>query len=182
MDLTPSLNNSGYQLGGVTFGPELADFPVQQQQMTLWCWAACTSAICAFYDDNPVPTQPELEASLNNKPVCAYGPLTDFCNDTCDLEAALTQVGHLRQRYDDVLLPAVVLSELAAQRPVCCQMDIPEVGNHVVIIVAAQQNNSQVMLQIADPANGQIIPVFYEDFRDNYRGGGGIWTRSYTTN
>jgi hypothetical protein len=181
MQLSSTLNNSDYQLGGGLSGSNLSDFPVQQQQMRNWCWAACTSAICAFYDDNQVPTQPQLEATLNNKPSCAFGPLTEFCDDACDLQDALTQVGHLDQAYDNVLLPADVLNALTTQRPICCQMDIPGVGGHAVIIVDARQNNAQVLLQVADPANGQIIPMLYEDFRDNYRGAGGTWNRSYTT-
>ncbi|MCR8557261.1 hypothetical protein KXD93_06395 [Mucilaginibacter sp. BJC16-A38] len=182
MELSQTLSNSNYQLGDGLSGADLSDFPIQQQQMSQWCWAACTAAICAFYQDSPVPTQPELEATLNHKPSCAFGPLTDFCNDTCNLADALTEVGHLNQAYDDVLPVDTVVNELAAQKPVCCQMDIPGIGGHVVIIVDARQSNSQVMLQVADPANGQIIPMLYEELRDNYRGGGGTWNRSYTTN
>lgn len=182
MELPSTLRNSNYQLGEGLSGTSLSDFAIQQQQMSEWCWAACTSAICSFYNDNPVPSQPELEAALNSKPSCAYGPLTEFCNDPCDLETSLTYVTHLGQAFSDVLLPDFVLNELSRQKPICCQMDIPGIGGHAVIIVDVQQNNSQVMLQVADPANGQIMPMLYEDFRDNYRGGGGTWNRSYTTN
>jgi hypothetical protein len=180
MQLSSTLSNSNYQLGNNLSGSTLSDFPIQQQKMSNWCWAACTSSICDFYNDNPVPTQPQLEATLNNKPSCAYVQ-TDFCNDTCDVLDALTNVGHLNQAYDNILSPSVVINELDAKRPICCQMDVPGIGGHAVIIVEAQQSNTKLLLQIADPANGQIIPMLYEDFRDNYRGAGGTWNRSYTT-
>jgi papain like cysteine protease AvrRpt2 len=181
MELAQELVNADQDLGVQNYtGGALPTFPIQQQQMSQWCWAACTSSVSDFYGDSPVLTQAALEAAINNKPSCAYGPLTSFCNDTGDLADSLAYVNHFVPPVAGVLSPGQVLSEITVGRPVCCQMYIPGVGGHTVVIVDAQQQGTQVTLMVADPANGQILPMYYDDFRDNYQGNGS-WSKSYTT-
>jgi hypothetical protein len=183
MELSESYTNTeaAVDLSGGYTAATLPAFPIQQQQMRQWCWAACTSAISNFYQDGSPLTQAQLEAAMYTKPFCASGPLTESCDDTCDLATSLGYVSHLAEAFDNILPPDRVVQELAAGRPVCCQMNIPGIGGHGVVIVQAIQSGGRTSLQVADPGSGQINPMYYEDFRDNYLGGYGTWDKSYTT-
>jgi hypothetical protein len=182
MELSSNFVNAGVDLGEPAgLNMSTSSFPIQQQSMRNWCWAACTSSISTFYNDMPVLSQPQLEAALNNKPACAFGPLIEYCDDMANLADSLSYIGHLREEDDNVLPSADVVAALASGNPIGVQLNIPGIGGHAVIIVEAANAGGRTVIQVADPAKGQINTMYYEDLRDNYLGNGGTWDKSYKT-
>jgi hypothetical protein len=61
-------------------------------------------------------------------------------------------------------------------------MQLPDIGGHAIILIRAQQNPAgSTTLTIGDPADGSILTMSYDIFRNNFRGHGGYWIRSYFT-
>jgi hypothetical protein len=159
------------------------DFPIERQLMSNWCWAASTLSLCRFYSDLNVPGQRQFVASLLHIPACAAPVSRPACNQTFNLGDAIRQAGHLHgDPVDGPLLPQNLVHVLSSFGPVSCQMDIPGIGGHAVVIVDAKTDEGQnVFLRVADPADGSMLITTFRDFRNNYRGTNGRWIRSYMT-
>jgi hypothetical protein len=162
--------------------PGITDFPIEQQLMSNWCWASITAALCSFYNDDPAQSQQQLVTLITGNPVCELGTF-DICNVTCDLEVVLGRVSHLDTKFDNPL-PADQLVEVlnGGANPIACQMDLPGIGGHAVIIINTYTTaDDELMIQAADPRDGSIQTMIYDQFTNNYRGMSGSWERSYTT-
>jgi hypothetical protein len=159
------------------------NFPVQQQLMSNWCWAASTVAICAFYNDGNTPGQRQLVAQVTGKPIAEAGPLLPFFNDTADLGAVLQSSGHLDQSFDNVLDPETLQSYLQKNNPVGCQLYLPDLGAGHCVVITSCYNDAQgnLLLKVADPMDGSLLDVLYDDLVNNFRNNGGTWQRTYTT-
>ena len=71
---------------------------------------------------------------------------------------------------------------MATSHPVGCQLYLPPLnGGHAVVVYAAFPGPTELMLRVADPADGALLTMPYSQFRSNYRNTGGTWLRSYTT-
>ncbi|EDM35386.1 hypothetical protein PBAL39_12990 [Pedobacter sp. BAL39] len=160
----------------------LVGFPIQQQRMSNWCWAAVTSSVCEFYN-GPVLTQRQIVAQVKNKPICATSPPIPFCNDTADIGQAFNHVGHLHQNFNGPLSPADVIHFLSNHHLIGCQLYMPSLGGgHAVLIYDAYSDSQgNLFLRVADPADAMLLSISHQKFLQNYRGVGGQWRRSYTT-
>ena len=159
------------------------EFSIEKQQMSNWCWAACTVSIHRFYEKDPAFSQRQLVAKVLQMPICTKPKPLPPCNKTFDFGKALHALGHLfGNSIDSPLLPLELNSELESGRPVGCQMDIPQIGGHVVIVISGKQDNSgNLFLQVADPSDASILGMSFSALRNNFRGIGGRWVRSYFT-
>jgi Papain-like cysteine protease AvrRpt2 len=159
------------------------EFPIERQRMTNWCWAACTKAICSFYEEKQPFTQQQLVARLLNQPICkAVNPISS-CNKKLDFGIALEKVGHLSgATVEDPLPSDQLFAALKGGRPVGCQLDIPQIGGHAIVVISGKLDpNGRLFLRVADPSDGSILTMSFSSLRNNFRSTGGRWVRSYFT-
>jgi len=158
-------------------------FSIEKQQMSNWCWAACTVSIHKFYEKNTAFSQRQLVSKVLQMPICTTPKPLPPCNKTFDFGKALNTVGHLfGNSIDNPLLPDELDKELQAGRPVGCQMDIPQIGGHAVIVISGTTDTSGTLfLRVADPSDASILSMSFSMLRNNFRGIGGRWVRSYFT-
>lgn len=157
---------------------------MQRQRLSNWCWAASTLFVCSWYQTHAGLTQAQLVARVLQQPICSTGVPYPACNKLHDLGIAFAHVGHLSgQPVNTPLTPAeLVILFQQGGRPIGCQMLLPEIGGHAVVIINGRVNEAgKLFLQVGDPADGAILTMPYEIFRNNYRGHGGYWVRSYIT-
>ena len=156
-------------------------FTIERQLMSNWCWAASTVAICKYYNRSAF-SQQQIVAKVLNRPICV-GPLNPFCNVAADLGVALKMTGHLfGDPFEGPLEPNQLLSALQNRRVVGCQMLIPDLGGHVVVLVGAKNDaQGNLFVQVADPSDGTQPFMPFTQFRNNFRATGGRWVRTYYT-
>jgi hypothetical protein len=158
------------------------NFPVETQEMTNWCWAASASALSNSYNPTGQSMQRQIVADVLQIPACA-GALSAACNQTADFADALNDVNHTQSPPSDSTLDSnILIAQLTANRPVGCQINVPGIGGHIVVVVAATQDASNnLFVTVADPSDGTLPVMTYDQLCTNYRGNGGQWVRSYLT-
>jgi len=157
---------------------------IQRQRFSNWCWAASTLFVCDCYDTHDNLNQPKLVARVLNIPACASEFPSPACNRTHDLGDAFERVDHLQNSINQPLSPTELINRFNnGEGPIGCQMILPETGGgHAVVMIDAIRNSvGRFFVKVGDPADGSILTIPYEVFRNNYRGHGGYWIRSYTT-
>ena len=158
------------------------EFPIERQRMSNWCWAACTVSVCTFYERTQTFSQQKLVASVLDMPVCASIRPFPACNKTFDFGRALQRVGHLSGDAIESPLTPQDLANGLRRGPVGCQMEIPQIGGHAVIVISGKLNTSgALLLRVADPSDGSILSMSFSALRNNFRGLDGRWVRSYFT-
>jgi hypothetical protein len=159
------------------------DFPIERQRMSNWCWAACTTAISNFYEEERRFTQGQLVAKMLNMPICRSISPSIMCNKKKDYGAALDNMGHLSNHtIEGPLSSDQLLAALRTGRPIGCQMDIPQIGGHAVVIISGKtDSNNRLFLRVADPSDGSILVMSFSSMRNNFRATGGRWVRTYLT-
>ena len=110
------------------------------------------------------------------------GGLNPFCNDMFDFGQALSLVGHLRAPTIQTPLTPDDLFSALRTAPVGCQMQIPGIGGHAVVVVDARSDPSaQLFVRVADPMDGTLVVMPFAQLRNNFRNTGGFWIRTYLT-
>lgn len=157
------------------------EFPIVKQQMSNWCWAACTVSVCSFYDRLSNVSQKKLAADLLHQPVCDSPRFFPACNKILDFGDSLSHVGHLNgQAVQSFLTPEQLDHSIGSGNPIGCQIDVPGIGGHAVLIVSGKKDGSgQLFLHVADPSDASILTIPYIQLRNNFRGLGGRWIRTY---
>ncbi len=79
------------------------EFPIEQQRLSNWCWAACGVSLSTFYEGRKIMTQQGLVSRILNIPACASGRPLPACNRTLDLEVVLDRLNHLNGDPEDPL-------------------------------------------------------------------------------
>jgi hypothetical protein len=158
-----------------------ADFPVELQQLSNWCWAASALALSNFYGPGGQFTQQQIVAGVLNMPICGIGPPNPVCNLLADFTKVLTFVSHFNSEQPP-LDQSTLIAQLSTNNPVGCQMNIPGIGGHIVLIVAAMTDaNDQLFVTVADPSDGTLPVMTFTQFCDNFRDHGGQWATAYLT-
>ena len=157
----------------------LTEFVIERQLMTNWCWAACTTSVCEHFNTNPGLTQKKLVSTRLQIPACNTPKFFPACNKTEDLGKALQFVGHLAGDPVQSSLTAEQVIDALKNHFIGCQMDIPGVGGHAVLIVSGKLDAGSLFVHVADPSDASILTMSYLQLRNNFRGLGGRWIRSY---
>jgi len=161
------------------FYHDFISFPIEEQLHSNWCWAACTVAVCRYYDSYPGITQPRLVAQVFDFPPCETGIPYPRCNQNCDFAIPLKHVGHLMgDTIDDPLSELQLLGALQSGM-VGCQIDVPIIGGHAVLVVSAKKDSGKAMFHVADPSDGSMNTMSFYELRNNFRETHGRWVRSY---
>ena len=182
MQLQSSFTPAAFSSAQPGLSGSTGSFPIEQQIMSNWCWACCTVAICQFYN-TPVADQYHVVSAITGIPRCAVPPPVAICNTAVDLAVALTHYGRLGREQDTALNETDTLSYVGNGRtPVGCQLNLPNIGGHAVVIYNGYRSASgQLVLNVADPADGALLTMTYSQLLGNYRNSGGNWIRSYIT-
>jgi hypothetical protein len=159
------------------------NYPVEMQDMSNWCWAASASALSNFYSPSGQSMQRQIVAGVLQLPACGGSELSAACNETADFTDVLNFVSHLQSpALDSILDRESLISQLSTNNPVGCQMNIPGIGGHIVVVVGATQDSAgNLFVTVADPADGTLPVMTFDQLRTNYRGNGGQWVRTYMT-
>jgi hypothetical protein len=161
---------------------EFGSLQIERQQFSNWCWAASTQYICSWFDQGFSLSQAQIVADVLGQASCAFNPNNSFCNQTRDFSEALNFFGHLDREIDDILSAEQLEGQFQRiSAPIGCQMELPGIGGHAVVITDVQKSSLGLFLAVADPGDGSMLTMRYEIFRANYRGNGGAWIRTYLT-
>ena len=182
MQLQSSFTPLAYSAAQPALAGGTGSFPIEKQIMSNWCWVCCTLAVCRFYG-TPIADQYHLVATITGIPRCAVPPPVAVCNIAVNLADPLKYYGHLNQEQDAALSESDTLSYVSDGRvPIGCQLLLPNIGGHAVVIYNGYRSASgQLVLNIADPADGALLTMTYAQLLSNYRNSGGNWIRSYIT-
>jgi hypothetical protein len=151
---------------------------MQNQQQTLWCWAAVSVSTALFYSSSSIWTQcGVVDAELNQCNCCTNGA-SPGCNKQWYLDTALARVGHLSHWVPRAASFSDCDQELMGSRPVGVHIAWTPFTGHFVVISGIGDNVNQ-LITVQDPANG-FTTIPYGTFVSAYMGSG-TWDESFFT-
>ena len=157
-------------------------FDMQHQLQDNWCWAAVSTSISIYFDENSGWTQCKMVNQALEETTCcnANSASTDTCNRQWYLHKALEKTGNLSQLERGAQTFEKIANEIREGRPLGCliKWDDGEGGGHFVIISGVDEEEQT--LDILDPWNGPTDDLPYNVFAKKYRGDG-LWTYSFYT-
>lgn len=150
-------------------------FPMQRQEMGLWCWAAVAASTDKYFDPRSRSTQCSIATAVKHRACC---PKNEVCNEADILDAALAAVGRLARAGEGILTFEQIRDELELGFPIGARIGWFRGGGHFVLITGFRVSDSGAgVVTIADP----LYPGnqwLYDDFVNAYRSLGG-WTHTY---
>lgn len=160
---------------------------LQKQILQNWCWAAVTSTVSFYYNDNEQGwKQPALAARLL-KSSCGSitgvnaGEAPDVCNQQVDIVSALSLSGNLAGQLGRPLTMDEIISQINRSFPVCCQIRWPGFdGSHFVLLYGYNDSDTRLVIGDPDPERGGVFLVSYGELARDYREGG-EWVRTIGT-
>jgi len=158
----------------------ILNYQSQQQILANWCWAAVSSSISFYYNQNNQGRfQSEIAAGLLGS-VCSNinADNADSCPPQCNAVQDISRALEFTRNYAGEFPFAFgfndIVQQINAGFPICCQISWSNSANaHFVTIYGYESNH----LIIADPQAG-IFSIPYAQFL-NYRGG--VWRRTIGT-
>jgi hypothetical protein len=150
-------------------------YPMEHQEMGLWCWAAVSLSIAKYFDPATAFSQCAVASAVKNRNCCANKP---SCNQADELEAALTAVKRFRRMFTGRLTFAAVRQSIRDGFPIPVRIGWRPAGGHYVVITGFKTAISgEQFVDIADPLYESRL-WRYNDFLDAYYGSG-VWTHTY---
>jgi len=150
-------------------------YPMADQEMRLWCWAAVSLSVEKYFNSLTESTQCTIASAVKNKTCCAD---KESCNRADDLRYALSSVRRFRQMFEGQLSFESVRDSIREGFPVCARIGWYEGGGHYVVITGYRTTTSgERYVAVADPAFPSLTWL-YDEFRDAYCGHG-TWTHTY---
>jgi Papain-like cysteine protease AvrRpt2 len=154
------------------------DLEVPRQEQDNWCWAATSTGIAHFYDEDSTWTQCEIANSNLGRTDCCAGAGSGPCNVYGYLDRALATVGH----FDRIAALAAdfqsVDTEIDARRPLGVRVAWSGGGAHFVAI-GGYRELPEPYVHVEDPWYGPS-DVPYATLANGYHGTG-TWTHTYWT-
>ena len=150
-------------------------YPLEHQEMGLWCWAAVALSVTKYFDPATEMTQCSVASAVKNKKCCADKP---GCNQADLLEVALGKVGHFNQVLPRRLSFSELRDVLRAGTPVCVRIGWFGGGGHFVVVTGFTVNEfGEQLVAVADPLyESDTWP--YDEFASGYLRAG-QWTHTY---
>lgn len=158
----------------------ILNYQAQKQILDNWCWAAVTSSISFFYNQNSSGVlQSALAAGLISN-ICSEinsdNPenAPPICDASMDIANALNYTGNYAGQISQAIAFNDIVQQINGGFPICCQILWAGFDqSHFVAIYGYESSN----LIIGDPEAG-IFTVDYNQFL-SYRGG--TWRRTIGT-
>ncbi len=164
-------------------------FDVQRQQQSNWCWAAVTTSLLNFFNEENSLAQCQvvqqclsLLSDFDSAATdCVQHSRSKACNRTFKLPDALDEMDLLFARCNYALTLDEVRQQIHAGVPVGVRIGWRGGGGHFVLITAVfdePEGEVQSWLRVADPLDQAASYITWQTLRDRYKGSG-RWTHSY---
>ena len=148
----------------------MAEFVIQPQKQSEWCWAATAASVAQYFDPTTTLEQCDVVNILENVSDCCANPSS--YNQPADLASAIQTVGCLRLSLDRALTFDELRQEIDAGRPVCAGIAWDSGGGHAVLITAYNVLSSgSHHIHVEDPLNPSG-DVDFDEFSNAYHGDG----------
>lgn len=156
------------------------NFAMQPQVQTMWCWAASSVSLAAYFNANTAWTQCSLVNAERGVNTCCGADGANFpCNQGSWPEGPMQRVGVLRERVVSALTPAQIGAEMANSRPFAINTAWAGGGGHILVVRGRFVQDGVEYVSVGDPWYGDS-DVTYDNFRNRYQGLG-TWTHTYKT-
>ena len=151
-------------------------FPMEDQIMDFWCWAAVSAAAEKYFDPQTKKTQCSIASYVKGIDCCLQAAM---CDEADSLELALNKIGRLREPVVDGPIPFnLIRKEIRDGLPVAARIGWLGGGGHFVVITGYRIYPSrEAVLKIADPLGTGGLWL-YNDFTNAYQLTG-EWTHTY---
>ena len=156
-------------------------FSMQDQNQNLWCWAATTVSVSAYYDPQTEWTQCALVNAEKGVTTCCDDGSSEDCDQTNVLDAPLARAGVLDRKQRGPVDFDVIRQEIDAGRPLAFRVKWSGGGGHFAVIEGYQTAGAE-WLAIQDPEPGyDAIDIPLTTLTDGAYRGTGSWTHTYFT-
>ena len=140
-------------------GPVALPVPYRGQQTQVWCWAATSEMVLAYYGVN-VP-QCEILSAWMQMNCCIPNPACETAGSLQVIQGTLHHFGALDSFISGALTFAQVQAEIDAGRPMIVAYNNSFAG-HVVVIFGYDPVNGTVFVH--DPYFGTFYPRYGDSF------------------
>lgn len=160
----------------------ISKFVIQLQKQDLWCWAAVTASVVAFYNGSKEAQCAIAAAVLPAPNDCCKDDLAS-CNKEWNLDQPLRKYGVYKYRRNSSIGFEDLQAEIKEGRPLCCRIGWKGKGGHFVVVGgwSVDQTSEQRYIDVYDPALGVYTSTTYDNFCTAYVSEGDQWTHSYFT-
>lgn len=165
--------------------PRKLEFVMEPQKRRFWCWAAVSTSVARFYEDEKKWTQCLIASIARKQEDCCSDTVSEDCDERHSLKDALCIVEHLRDDQSGTV-PLTdenggpsLKSELDAGCPVGSYIET-KVG-HFVVLYGYNLSDGQQMIDVADPSPDRETHSTYDFglFVKGYHGS--KWSHTYFT-
>lgn len=174
-------------VGGGAAPPLAVKVDMTVQELSNWCWAACTQAVIRTATDEDVDQCVVAGLVLHDRGetataavCCTEHTNASPCNRPFYLDVALGFFHRLLRFEPQPVTPAQARAELAKGRPIACHIRWGTTGSgHFVIIGGILEDDT---LLVHDPLmhdGTESSRVAFAVFASQYRDGTGIWGGTY---
>ena len=152
-------------------------FSIQKQEQNLWCWAAVSASVDAYFSPNKFKSQSEIANLVLTRSDCS--PANRVCNQRATLQDALAAVTRLQNFETRPLEFHEIREQIDKKLPVCVRIGWFGSGGHFVVISGyAVSKSGRKLLSVRDPFYHDSV-LEYEEFASAYLMGRGSWTDSF---
>jgi Papain-like cysteine protease AvrRpt2 len=157
------------------------DFTMQDQKQTLWCWAATTVSVSAYYDPETDWTQCALVNAERGLTTCCDDGSTEECDQVNVLDAPLRRADVLHRKERGSVTYHVIRQEIDAGRPLAFRVRWSGGGGHFAVI-EGYQSSGDTWIAIDDPDPGySAVDLPVSTLTGGTYRGTGSWTHTYFT-
>ena len=151
--------------------PAIANFSIQIQEQSNWCWLAGVASVANYYLGRSSWQQCDLANKALEQTSCCIDGSTPNCDQPGYVQDALARTGNRGQEFEASVSLDSLAMELAAARPVFASVYWSSYVGHIYVITGVHPNGD---IDIYDPANGSVARENYYIF-EQHQPGGGVW-------
>ncbi|MGD2067570.1 MAG: C39 family peptidase [Gemmatimonadota bacterium] len=156
-------DSSIFSSDGPSDAPVVLSVPYRAQQTQVWCWAATSEMVLAYYDVN-IP-QCEILSAWMQTNCCVVNPVCERTASLQVMQGTLNYFGGLESYISGALTFDQVRTEIDAGRPLILAYS-NSFAAHVVVLYGYDPRNASVYVH--DPYFGSFNPPYGSSF--NYGG------------
>jgi hypothetical protein len=168
----PIIDDTGYRL----------PIAVEEQVRSRWCWAAIASAVATYYQTMCIDQLQIVDGLLSDfEVVDGLYSEKDLLerNINFKLDVALKYVNCFSHWTIGKPIFERVQFEINQGRPLGVRLEWFKGGAHYILVKGYNEQDGSIMIE--DSLHGPSVQV-YDQFPDNYRESGAVWTETFWTN
>ncbi len=157
------------------------NFTMQDQSQTLWCWAATTVSVAAYYDPQSDWTQCAMVNAVKELTTCCGDGSSIECDEANVLDAPLSRADVLDHKERGSVGYDVIRQETDAGRPIAFRIRWSGGGGHFAVIEGYRGSGDE-FVAVDDPDPGyDAVDISVSALTDGKYQGTGSWTHTYFT-